>query len=172
MKTATTIDSINHLDLPRFVELLGGIYEHSPWVAETVFQQKPFADAEQLLRAMAQCVGAADDSQRRKLLCSHPQLAGREAQAGTLTRASQSEQSSAGLNQCSAQELAHIKQLNQRYQENFTFPFIIAVTGLNKFQIIAVMEARLTNPVGTEFNTALSEVDKIAAIRLNALIDG
>jgi 2-oxo-4-hydroxy-4-carboxy-5-ureidoimidazoline decarboxylase len=105
------------------------------------------------------------------LLCQHPELAGREADAGTLTDDSKREQAGAGLNQCTAEELLTIKSLNQAYRARFGFPFIIAVTGLDKFQIIAAMENRLNNSVEIEFDTAIGEVEKIARIRIDALID-
>ena len=105
------------------------------------------------------------------LLCQHPELAGREADAGTLTDDSKREQAGAGLNQCTAGELLTIKSLNQAYRAKFDFPFIIAVTGLDKYQIIAAMENRLGNSIETEFDTAIAEVEKIARIRIDALID-
>jgi 2-oxo-4-hydroxy-4-carboxy-5-ureidoimidazoline decarboxylase len=98
-------------------------------------------------------------------------LAGREAAAGKLTHASQGEQAGAGLDQCSAAELARIEQLNQTYCDLFDFPFIIAVTGLDKHQIIAAMERRLKNSFADEFAAALGEVEKIARIRLDKLVD-
>jgi 2-oxo-4-hydroxy-4-carboxy-5-ureidoimidazoline decarboxylase len=105
------------------------------------------------------------------LLCQHPELAGKEADAGTLTDDSKREQAGAGLNQCTADELLTIKSLNQDYRAKFEFPFIIAVTGLDKFQIIAAMESRLGNSIELEFDTAIGEVEKIARIRIDALID-
>jgi len=167
-----SIDEINHSSEPRFVELLGSIFEHSPWVAELVFTRRPFTSRETLHHAMALEVRHAPEVQRMALLCSHPELAGREASAGTLTNDSQREQAGAGLNQCSAEELVKIQSLNQAYQDKFDFPFIIAVTGLDKFQIIAAMEQRLGNNASLEFDTALGEVEKIARIRIDALIDG
>ena len=105
------------------------------------------------------------------LLCQHPELAGKEADAGTLTNDSKREQAGAGLNQCTPDELTTIKTLNQAYRAKFDFPFIIAVTGLDKFQIIAAMEKRLGHSVEQEFDTAIDEVEKIARIRIDALID-
>lgn len=106
-----------------------------------------------------------------ELLCSHPELAGREASEGTLTKASKGEQAGAGLNQCSVVELKEIGSLNEAYRAKFGFPFIIAVTGLDKHQIIAAMKNRLKNKEDREFETALGEVEKIARIRIDALID-
>jgi 2-oxo-4-hydroxy-4-carboxy-5-ureidoimidazoline decarboxylase len=165
------IDEINQSDEARFVELLGGIFEHSPWVPELVFSQQPFASRSSLHLAMTAAMRNAPEVMRMELLCRHPELAGKEADAGTLTSESKREQAGAGLNQCSAEELAKIKSLNQGYHSRFGFPFIIAVTGLDKFQIIAAMEKRLDHSRALEFDTALGEVEKIARIRIDALID-
>jgi 2-oxo-4-hydroxy-4-carboxy-5-ureidoimidazoline decarboxylase len=166
------IEDINNCDAARFVELLGGIFEHSPWVAERVYARRPFADRADLHRKMVDEVRSASQGRQLDLLCQHPELAGREADADGLTAASKREQAGAGLNQCSAEELARIKYFNQAYRENFGFPFIIAVTGLDRFQIIAAMEKRLAHSATNEFRIALGEVEKIGLIRLEKLIDG
>ena len=165
------IEDLNQCDEARFVEVLGGIFEHSPWVAELAFDQRPFASREALHQAMSAAVRKAPRFQRMALLCSHPELAGREAESNELTRDSRREQRGAGLDQCSAEELERIRGLNRAYRDRFEFPFIIAVTGLDKHAVIAAMERRLGNEPGVEFDSALDEVDKIARIRLAALID-
>lgn len=165
------LDQINHCDEARFVQLLGDIYEHSPWVAELVFRERPFASRNALHQTMAAAARAAPEVQRMALLCSHPELAGKEASAGSLTRASSREQASAGLDRCTAAELARIEKLNRAYRDKFNFPFIIAVSGLDKGQVIDAMQRRLENDEATEFDTAMNEVVKIAHIRLDALID-
>jgi 2-oxo-4-hydroxy-4-carboxy-5-ureidoimidazoline decarboxylase len=170
-KAAMNIEQINNSDLTRFVELLGGIFEHSSWVAERVYGSRPFASRADLHRQMVAEVRQASIEQRRELLCQHPELAGKEADEGSLTDASQREQAGAGLNQCSADELTRIKHFNQAYGAKFGFPFIIAVTGLDKHQILAAMQQRLEHAAAAEFSTALGEVEKIALIRLDALID-
>lgn len=166
-----TIDDINQSSDQRFVEMLGGIFEHSPWVAELASPDRPFASRVELHQVMTRAMRNAPEVLRMELLNRHPELAGKEASAGTLTDDSRREQAGAGLNQCSADELARIKSLNQAYAAKFGFPFIIAVTGLDKFQIIAAMESRLENEVVLEFETAIGEVEKIARIRIDALID-
>jgi len=164
------IDEINDCDAARFIELLGGIFEHSPWVAKRVYARRPFADRTDLHRKMVDEVNSASLGRQLDLLCQHPELAGKEADTGSLTDASKREQAGAGLNQCSVEELAHIKHFNQAYREKFGFPFIIAVTGLDKLQIIAAMQKRLQHSSENEFATALGEVEKIGLIRLEALI--
>jgi 2-oxo-4-hydroxy-4-carboxy-5-ureidoimidazoline decarboxylase len=166
-----SIEEINQSSQARFVELLGAIFEHSPWVAELAYPERPFASRDNLHQVMAAAVRRAPEVQRMALLCHHPELAGREADAGTLTDDSKREQAGAGLSQCTADELLTIKSLNQAYRAKFEFPFIIAVTGLDKFQIIAAMETRLGNSTALEFDTAIGEVEKIARIRIDALID-
>lgn len=165
------IDEINKRDQQDFIELLSGIFEHSPWVPELVYGKRPFTDREALHREMADAMRRAPELQRMALLCSHPELAGKEAETGNLTDASQREQAGAGLNQCSADELQQIKALNQAYRDKFDFPFIIAVSGLDKYQIIAAMLRRIDNNRDDEFDSALGEVEKIARIRIDALID-
>jgi 2-oxo-4-hydroxy-4-carboxy-5-ureidoimidazoline decarboxylase len=125
----------------------------------------------ELHQVMTRAVRRAPAVLRLELLNRHPELAGKEAGAGTLTDESRREQAGAGLDQCSAQELARIKSLNQAYSARFGFPFIIAVTGLDKYQVIAAMEVRLENDKALEFDTAIGEVEKIARIRIDALID-
>ena len=168
---ARSIDDMNRIDEREFVDLLGGIFEHSPWVAELVYDERPFADRDSLYRAMTSAMQRAPKARRMDLLCAHPELAGKEAASGDLTAASKREQAGAGLDHCSAQELEKIRYFNRAYRERFGFPFIIAVSGLDRGQIIAAMETRLGNDIDTEFDTALGEVEKIARIRLDALID-
>jgi 2-oxo-4-hydroxy-4-carboxy-5-ureidoimidazoline decarboxylase len=165
------IEEINQRSEADFVSLLDSIFEHSPWVPELVYDRRPFADRESLHREMVNAMRQAPELQRMALLCSHPELAGKEAASGSLTDASQREQAGAGLDQCSSDELKQIQALNQAYRERFEFPFIIAVSGLDKHQIIAAMQQRLGNSRGDEFETALGEVEKIARIRIDALID-
>ncbi len=168
---ALAIDEINHRSDSQFIELLGSVFEHSPWVAELVVPLRPFESRDELHQSMAHAVRQAPAVQRMELLCRHPELAGKEANAGTLTDDSKHEQAAAGLNQCSKQELEKIASLNLAYREKFHFPFIIAVTGLNKHQIIEAMEQRLANNEDVEFDSAIAEVEKIARIRIDALID-
>ena len=166
-----TIKQINKLSIEEFTIALGSIFEHSPWVAKTAYRQQPFSSISDLQAKMFNTVLDADEAARLLLIRNHPQLAGKEADEGTLTEDSQKEQSRAGLNQCSAEELDTLRKLNAQYLEKFSFPFVIAVSGLNKFQIIDAMHNRLQNTQDDEFKTSINEIGKIASIRLNALID-
>ncbi len=172
MSSENLLSQLNNFVDIQFVELLGGIYEHSPWVAEQVYQQRPFDSIKSLEYAMAAIVTGSSRHRRLTLICNHPQLAGKEAEEGALTQHSTREQKGAGLDQCSSEELAKIQALNKQYMEKFEFPFVIAVSGLNRYQIIEAMQQRLHNNPETEFDTSINEIVKIASIRLKALLDG
>ncbi len=166
-----SLSSLNQLDHDQFVESLGGIFEHSPWVADMVYENRPFESKTHLHQIMLETVQRSPEFQRMALICNHPELAGKEAAEGTLTSDSRQEQSRAGLDQCSAEELSQLKLLNRAYRDKFDFPFVIAVTGLDKNQIIDAVERRLENSAEVEFDTSIAEIGKIGMIRLNALID-
>jgi 2-oxo-4-hydroxy-4-carboxy-5-ureidoimidazoline decarboxylase len=167
-----SLASLNQYSRDQFVESLGDIFEHSPWVADLAYEYRPFESTDHLHQVMVEMVGKSPEFQRMALICNHPELAGKEAESGDLTVDSKKEQSRAGLDQCSAAELEKLQSLNQAYRDKFEFPFVIAVTGLNKTQIIASVEARLENSVPVEFDTSIAEIGKIGKIRLHALIDG
>ncbi len=171
MTSKISLANLNQFDREQFIESLGGIFEHSPWVADLVYDCLPFDSTAQLHQCMVETVEKSPDFQRMALICSHPELAGKEAAEGTLTDDSQKEQSGAGLNQCSAEELSQLQSLNQNYRKKFEFPFVIAVSGLNKNQIIAAIESRLKNSARVEFETSIGEIGKISMIRLNKLIE-
>ena len=157
-----------------FIKRFGGVYEHSPWVAETYMAQGQGADSndiDALSGRMASIVDAADDNTKLALLRAHPDLAGRLAVRGELTAASTEEQRSAGLDQCTPNELEKFQKLNAAYTEKFGFPFILAVTGKTRAQILENFEQRLSNAADEEFATALQEVHKIARIRLETLLN-
>jgi OHCU decarboxylase len=162
-------DSLDEAD---FVSLFGSIYEHSSWVAEQVWRQRSeypqgyFDDIEKLKVAMRDIVDQSSDEQKLMLLRAHPDLAGKAALVGDLTNESKSEQAGAGLDQCTDIELAHFLQLNDAYRSKFGFPFIMAVKGATKKQILAGFEERTPNDLETEFTRAINEVHKIAGFRL------
>ncbi|HPY40663.1 MAG TPA: 2-oxo-4-hydroxy-4-carboxy-5-ureidoimidazoline decarboxylase, partial [Thiolinea sp.] len=115
----TTISTLNNLSQAEFVDLLGGIYEHSPWLAERTWQLRPFSDSEALLAAFQQTLASASEAEQLTLLRAHPDLAGRAALRGELTTESNREQAGAGLDQCDFEELARFTQLNTSYQQTF-----------------------------------------------------
>ena len=154
-----------------FIARHGGIYEHSPWVAEAVFEAGGGAP-EGLAERMATVVEAAGHDRQLALLRAHPELAGKLAVRGELTAESRSEQASARLDQCSPEEFARFTALNAAYNAKFGFPFIIAVRGLQRADILAAFERRAGNDPGQEFRAALDQVHKIARLRLAALAPG
>ena len=160
------------LDRTAFVEVYGGVYEHSLWVAAAVFDGGLGAeddDPEALAGRMAQVVDAADEEAKLALLRAHPELAGRLAVAGNLTADSTAEQASAGLDRCTPEEFAAFHALNARYTARFGFPFIIAVRGLSRQDILEAFRSRSDNDRETEFATALEQVHRIARLRLEAM---
>ncbi len=160
------------LDRDAFVAQYGGVYEHSPWIAEAAWDAGLPADADApdgLARALAAVVDAADRDPRLALLRAHPDLAGKAAVAGELTAESTEEQASAGIDQCTPDEFARFQEYNARYRARFDMPFIMAVRGSNRHAILAAFETRLDNDADTEFATAIGEVHKIARLRLDAM---
>ncbi|MFC3676103.1 2-oxo-4-hydroxy-4-carboxy-5-ureidoimidazoline decarboxylase [Ferrovibrio xuzhouensis] len=168
--TALTLADLNRIAAPDFVIALDGIFEHSPWIAERAVVRRPFGSLDALHGALVAAMWAATPDEQRDLLCAHPELAGREADAGTLTDHSTGEQDSAGLTRLSPGEKQRILQLNATYRDRHGFPFIIAVKLRTKRQIFAEFERRLNNTPDVEFGTALAEVGRIARIRLDALL--
>ncbi|MYN12526.1 2-oxo-4-hydroxy-4-carboxy-5-ureidoimidazoline decarboxylase [Pusillimonas sp. TS35] len=164
-----TLSALSAMGQDEFTERLSGIFEHSPWIARGAWQARPFTSVEALHGAMLGVLNQADEAAQLALILAHPELAGKEAANGTLTDASTNEQRGAGLDQCSADELARLRGLNARYHERFGFPFVIAVKGLTRYQIMDSIDARLHNDHDTERATCLAEIAKIARFRLDAL---
>ena len=165
-----TLDELNRCTDEPFRAALGGIFEHSPWVAERVVAQRPFASVEALHAAMCAAVAGAGETLQMALIRAHPQLAGKAAIRGELTAASTSEQRGAGLDQCSPEEFAEITRLNADYEARFGFPFILAVKGHTRTSIIANMRARLGHAREAEIAEALAQIERIARFRLDALL--
>jgi 2-oxo-4-hydroxy-4-carboxy-5-ureidoimidazoline decarboxylase len=164
------IADINAMRPAEFVAALGGVFEHSPWIAERAFASRPFADTAALHAAMVDVVRGASRDEQLGLLRAHPELAGREAQSGTLTADSTAEQRSAGLNALSREEMDRVVRLNRAYREQFGFPFIIAVRRHTKDGIFAEFERRLGNDAESERLECLEQVYVITRLRLDALI--
>lgn len=169
---ATLLPRPSSLAREAFVARFGGIYEHSPWVAGEVFENGLGAaddTPEALAASMAKVVEAAGRERQLALLRAHPELAGKLAIAGALTVDSRSEQASARLDQCEPEEFARFTALNAQYGARFGFPFIIAVRGLQRADILAAFEQRIGNGPEQELRTALDQVHRIAWLRLSAL---
>lgn len=153
-----------------FVARYGAVYEHSPWVAEQAAEVLGgVSDMERIASVMADCVDNASRERQLELIRAHPDLAGKAQLAGDLTADSTSEQASAGLDCCSAEEYARFQSLNTAYHDKFGFPFVMAVRDSSRQEILAAFEQRLDNDVDTEFETALVEIHKIARLRLAAM---
>jgi OHCU decarboxylase len=152
-----------------FVARYGAIFEASPWVARAAFDEGPFAGVDDLHAAMVAAVGAAPHERRLELVRAHPELAGREAQAGELSGASASEQAAAGLDRLTADEAQRWRALNAAYRERFGFPLVVCVREHTKASILAWGEERLGREPDDELETALGEIAKIARLRLEEL---
>ncbi|MGA8715293.1 MAG: 2-oxo-4-hydroxy-4-carboxy-5-ureidoimidazoline decarboxylase, partial [Roseiarcus sp.] len=156
-----------------FIERFGGVYEHSPWVAAAAYDVGFTSEAdtaEGLAKALAAAAAKGTEEQKKALILAHPDLAGRLALARTLTAESAEEQASAGLDRLTPDELAKFTALNEAYRARFGFPFIMAVKGKSKADILASFQQRLGNDPGVETATALTEIDRIAALRLEDIL--
>jgi 2-oxo-4-hydroxy-4-carboxy-5-ureidoimidazoline decarboxylase len=162
---------INAMDRAAFVQKFGGIFENSPWVAEKAWEKRPFASLDDMHAAMVAAAKYAPAAMQLALLQNHPDLAGKEAQAGAMTASSVAEQASAGLNALSHDEMAQISDLNAAYRKKFGFPFIIAVRMHTKEGILFEFNRRLANDTQTEFANDLQNVYIITRLRLNKLLD-
>lgn len=169
---AITLEQLNAAGAAEALQLLDGLYEHSPWIAQAALAQRPFRSLAHLKHAMAGVVRKAGRDQQLALIRAHPELAGKAMVAKTLTSESTNEQSTAGLTNCSPGEFARIQQLNADYNAKFGFPFILAVrgprgTGLRRQQIIDTFARRLDNHPDFELAEALRNIHRIAELRLN-----
>jgi OHCU decarboxylase len=162
---------INAMDRAAFVVKFGAIFEKSPWVAEEAWEKRPFASPDDMHAAMVAMVKHAPATRQLALLQAHPDLAGKEAQAGTMTASSVAEQAGAGLNALSPPEFAELTGLNAAYKAKFGFPFIIAVRMHTKEGIFFEFKRRLQNDTQTEFANDLQNVYIITRLRLNKLLD-
>jgi 2-oxo-4-hydroxy-4-carboxy-5-ureidoimidazoline decarboxylase len=165
-----TISELNQLERAAFVQIVGPVFEHSPWIAGETWSKRPFADCAQLHRALGETVSAAGEEQQLALIRAHPDLVGRAALAGTLTRESTGEQASAGLGRLSPGEILLFQQNNAAYREKFGFPFVICARLNKKEAILAGFERRLKHSPTQEIRAALEEIFKIAELRLRDLI--
>ena len=169
--TKMALASLNAADEAGFMAALGDVYEHAPWVAQAALKQRPFATLAALHAAMTDAVRAAPPEQQLALIKGHPDLAGKAARAGTMTVDSKAEQASAGLDRLAEAEFAQFHRLNDAYREKFGMPFIICVRRHSKDSILQQFERRLQNTMSVETKTALGEIFRIAALRLDQRIE-
>jgi 2-oxo-4-hydroxy-4-carboxy-5-ureidoimidazoline decarboxylase len=164
--------AINRLDAAGFVVRFGGVFEHAAWVAERAHAHGPFASVDALHGAMMRTVRAAPAETRIAFLNGHPELAGPEARARSMTADSASEQGSAGLDHMPPEDAEAFDRLNAAYRRRFGFPFIIAVRGRARSEILAIFAARLRGAPAEEEQAALDEIALITLMRLDRLVAG
>jgi 2-oxo-4-hydroxy-4-carboxy-5-ureidoimidazoline decarboxylase len=157
-----TIGQLNEMNQQRFIEIMGGIFEHSPWIPEKAWPSKPFSSFNHLYKEMVHVVETASTAQKLALVQAHPNLGNRVQMSSD----SVNEQKGAGLNDLTSEEYSKFISMNERYMDTFGFPFILAVRGKNKHEIYTAMEERIHNEREKEFETALKEIYKIALLRL------
>jgi 2-oxo-4-hydroxy-4-carboxy-5-ureidoimidazoline decarboxylase len=150
----------------RFVEALGWVFEHSPWVADRAWLERPFASLDDLCDKMTAQVDAASREEQLALLCAHPDLGTR----ARVSRASAGEQAGAGLDQLTPDEYESLLRLNTAYKKKFGFPFLYAVKGSDKLAILEALGRRLESAPEEEFQAALGQVYRIARFRLEGII--
>src|SRR4051794_35902636 len=161
---------LNEMSQDAFVGVCGNFYEHSPWIAERTWVKRPFASVGQLHETMSGVVRSAGADEQLSLIRAHPDLVGRLAREGRLTRESTGEQAAAGLDSLSADEIAAFERHNTAYRERFGFPFVICARENRKDAILAAFPRRLQHSREQEVAAALAEIDKIARLRLNDAI--
>lgn len=164
---SNSLATLNDASRSDFVARVGGIFEHSPWVAEKAWNARPFKGIAELHAAMVAGMRAAPHLQQLALLRAHPELAGKAMTSNTLTADSTNEQTRSGLTNCSAEDLATLQGLNAAYNKKFGWPFIAAVKYLDRASIIALFGARLENSAADEFENCLANIEKITRWRLD-----
>lgn len=171
MSQHCTIEEVDGLSQQAFVELLGGIYEHSPWVAEAAYSERPFCTLRGLENAMRTAAQNADKQQQIAILAAHPEFAGKGAKQGTLTRSSSKEQSRLNLHALADDDLQRMLEFNRRFMDKFKFPGIVAVRLHDSVEsIFPELERRIENDYDTEVQDGLQQVHYIARFRLHDLI--
>jgi 2-oxo-4-hydroxy-4-carboxy-5-ureidoimidazoline decarboxylase len=163
-----SLETVNAMDRARFAEALGAVVEKAPWIVERAWDERPFASVAALCAAILRVIQGLSRDAQLDFLRAHPDLAGTALRAGEVTRASQSEQSGAGLDRLGDGEYARFDRLNRAYREKFGFPFIIAVRNHDKASILAAFDRRLGNDAATEIAAALAEIGEIIGFRLRS----
>ena len=161
-----SIEKFNKLSKAEFISIFGNIFEKTEWIAEKCYELKPYNSFEELVSKMIHIFDNARKENHLEILNSHPELAVEKR----LTEDSANEQMGASLNQCTEEEFLEFTKLNKEYKKKFGFPFIIAVKGKNKNEILNSFRQRITNNINSEFEEAKKQVKKIASFRLTEII--
>ena|SRR6187402_43225 len=161
-----TFDELNSKDRNGFVAAIGWVFEGSPWVAERAWDKRPFATLDTLHDALSSVVASAELGDQLALLRAHPELGSRAGMSDTSSR----EQTGAGLDGLTRDEIERLRSLNSAYREKFGFPFLFAVAGRTAHDVLNAIERRLTSPRDEEHREALRQVYRIARIRLEGII--
>jgi len=161
-----SIDKFNKLSKAEFISIFGNIFEKTEWIAEKCYESKPYNNLDELVLKMMKIFENIEKERHLEILNSHPNLAVEKK----LTEDSKNEQKNASLNQCNDEEFIEFKKLNEEYKKKFGFPFIIAVKGKNKEEILNSFRQRITNNINLEFEEAKKQVKKIASFRLSEII--
>ena len=170
MTEKLTLDGLNAAARTDFIAMLGNVIEYSPWIAEAVETMRPFATSAGLRDAMLDAIAKAPPDLRLKLIRGHPDLANKTQRAAGLTEESIAEQDGAGLDRLSEREFSMFEQLNSAYRKKFGFPFILCVRRHTRDSILDVFARRLENTPADEEQSALSEIGRIATLRLASLL--
>ena len=161
-------NKIDKLSETEFIEVFGNIFENASWIAEELYKKKPFTDFQDLTEKILNIFNNTNKENKLKILDSHPDLADK-TKIDSLTQDSNQEQSNAGLDLCTEAEFNEFKNLNLEYKNKFTFPFIIAVKGRNKLEILVNFQKRVLSNKKIEFDEAVKQVKQIASLRLDEL---
>jgi len=161
-----SIDKVNKLSKSDFISIFGNVFEKTEWIAQKSYDLKPYKNFEELFSKMMEVFENIEKEKHLEILNAHPNLAVEKK----LTRDSKNEQKNASLNQCTEKEFLEFKKLNEEYKKKFGFPFIIAVKGKNKEEILNSFRQRITNNINLEFEEAKKQVKKIVSFRLGEII--
>ena len=161
-----SIDKFNKLSKAEFISIFRNIFEKTEWIAERCYESKPYNNLDELVSKMMKIFENIEKERHLEILNSHPDLAVEKK----LTEDSKNEQKNASLNQCTDEEFVEFKKLNEEYKKKFGFPFIVAVKGKNKEEILNSFRQRITNNINLEFEEAKKQVKKIASFRLGEII--
>ena len=161
-----SMDAFNKLNKSEFLSIFGNVFEKTEWIAEKCYDLKPYNSIDELFLKMMEIFENAKKESHLEILNAHPDLAVEKK----LTKDSKNEQKNASLNQCTDQEFIEFNNLNKKYKKKFSFPFIIAVKGKNKEEILNIFRQRIANNINLEFEEAKKQVKKIASFRLNEII--